>query len=282
MKITAVLLASALLLPAASAFAQSFSFVAPTADLQELAGCYPAAKAAAPTAGSATYFGVVSTHDAGHEQFGRLRQALAASQATVILYEKPDMGVDSTEAATIERLGEGGYVRFLAQQHGLPAERFDDPAAEYAYLRSRVEPTPLKLYYLLEASRQFRKNTGASNALMVKAMKQLIQNSAAFVPGTEQVIRNLAEFEAAYRQYYPAGGAWWQHPAADTDAPAPAGRPAAAFAQAINEHRRTFRAQRLSQQLAAKVQAGERVLVVLDHRHLPTPATYAVGTRASR
>jgi hypothetical protein len=279
MKIVPVLLASALLLPAASAFAQSFAFVAPAADLQELAGCYPAAKAATPTVGSVTYFGVVNTHDAGHEQFARLRQALAASQATVILYEKPDTGVDSTEAATIARLGESGYVRFLAQQRGVRAERIDNLEAEYAYLRARTEPTPLKLYYLLQASQQFRQNTGASKVLMVKAMQQLIRNSATLAPGTENVIRNLAELEAAYRQHCPTAGAWWQY--AGTGSPAPAGQPAEAFVQAINEHRRAFRAERLGQQVAAKVQAGERVLVVLDQRQLPAPATYAVGSRAS-
>jgi hypothetical protein len=282
MKIATMLLASALLLPAASTFAQSFAFVAPAADLQELAGCYPATKATMPTAGSVTYFGVMSTHDAGHEQFARLRQALAASQATVILYEKPDTGVDSTEAATIERLGEAGYVRFLAQQRGVRAECLDNLEAEYAYLRPRTEPTQLKLYYLLQASQQFRQNTGASKALTMSAMQQLIQNSAAFVPGTENVIRNLAELEAAYRQYCPAGGAWWQRPAADFDPQAPASRPTEAFVQAINERLRTFRAERLSQKVAAEVQAGERVLVVLDRRHLPAPATYAVGLPALR
>jgi hypothetical protein len=282
MKITAVLLASALLLPAASAFAQSFSFVAPAPDLQELAGCYPAAKAVAPTVGSVTYFGMVTTHDAGHEQFARLRQALAASRATVILHEKPDMDVDSTEAATIARLGEAGYVRFLAQQRGIPAEHLGTRQAEYDYLRARTEPTPLKLYYLLQASQQFHQNTGAPKELMVKDMQQLIRNSAAFVPGTENVIRDLAEFEAAYRQYCPAAGAWWQRPAADFDPQAPAGRPTEAFVQAINDHLRTFRAERLSQKVAEKMQAGARVLVVLDRSHLPAPATYAVGTRASR
>jgi len=278
MKIVPVLLASALLLPAASAFAQSFAFVAPAADLHQLAGCYPVAKAATPTAGSVTYFGVVNTHDAGHEQFARLRQALAASQATVILYEKPDTGVDSTEAATIARLGESGYVRFLAQQRGVRAERLDDPTAEYDYLRARTEPTQLKLYYLLQASEQFRQATGAPKKLLVQAMQQHIRHSAAFVPGTEHVIRNLTELEAAYRQHCPAGGAWWQCSVAGPDSQAPT----AAFAQAINATRRTFRTQRLNQKIAAQVQAGERVLVVLDQRQLPAPATYAVGGRAGR
>ena len=278
MKLAALLLSSALLLPAAGAFAQSFTFVAPAADLQELAGCYAAAPA--PAAGSVTYFGVVPTHDATHEQFARLRQALAASQATVVLYEKPDMGVDSTEAATIERLGESGYVRFLAQQRGIRAERLDDQVAEYEYLRTRVEPTQLKLYCLLRASGQFHQSTGATKKLMAQAMQQRIRNSAGFAPGTEHVIRSMSEFEAAYRRYCPTSGAWWQHPG--PDAPAPAGQPAAAFMQAIGDSLRAFRTERLARVVAEKKQAGERVLVVLDRSHLPAPTAYAQATPARR
>jgi hypothetical protein len=192
------------------------------------------------------------------------------------------MGLDSTEAATIERLGESGYVRFLAQQRGVRAERLDNPEAEYAYLRPRTEPTQLKLYCLLQASQQLSQATGMSKALTMQALQQLLRNSATFAPGTENVIRNLAELEAAYRQYCPAAGAWWQRPATDFDPQAPAGQPTEAFVQAINERRRAFRAERLSQQVAANVQAGERVLVVLDRHHLPAPAAYAVAPRARR
>lgn len=263
MKTHALLLAATLFASAASAFAQPATFVA-------------APPAAATAGGSATYFGVVATHDAQHEQFARLRQALAASRATVVLYEKPDMGVDSTEAATVQRCGESGYARLLAQQHGLPAERLDDPVAEYEYLRARTEPTQLKLYYLLRTCQRLRQNTGASKAMLNQGLQALIKQSASFLPGTEQVIQSPAEFVAAYRRLCPTGGQWWRR-AADFEAQAqPLASPAPeAFVQAINNDLRAYRAQRLAQLVAAKVAAGERVLVVLDHRHLPVPTTYA-------
>jgi hypothetical protein len=272
MKTPAFLLAAALLLPAAGAFAQPATFVAPLA--------LGATASQLSASGSVTYFGVVSTHDARHEQFARLRQALAASQATVVLFEKPDVGVDSTEVATIERLGEMGYVRLLAQQHGLATERLDDPVAEYEYLRTRTEATQLKLYYLLRANQQFCRSTGASKAIALKHMQALLKNSATYLPGVEQVIQNQAEFEVAYRHLCPAGGRWWQRTV--TDAQPQANRPAEAFVQAINDSLRAYRAQRLAQLVAQKVQAGERVLVVLDPSHLPAPTTYAVGARAGR
>ncbi|GAA4495121.1 hypothetical protein GCM10023172_06300 [Hymenobacter ginsengisoli] len=278
MKTTALLLASALLLPAASAFAQSFAFTAPQADLQELVGCYPAAgpsaKATTPAAGSVTFFGVETSYNTQHEQFARLRQVFEASKPTVVLFEKPDVGIDTCESLTITRLGESGYVRYLAQQHGVRAERLDDPEAEYAYLRTRAEATQLKLYYLLRACQQYRQNTGATKALTMKAMQQLIANSATFLPGTEGVVQNLDAFTAAYRQHCPTSCQWWQRPL---------GAPATeAFMQHLDDELRAFRAQRLSQQVATHIQAGERVLVVLDRSHLPAPATYAATMRAPR
>jgi hypothetical protein len=274
MKTAALLLSTALLLPAASAFAQTFAFSAPEANLQELAGCYPAASATAPAAGSVTYFGVVNSHDAQHAQFAQLRQVFETSQPTVVLFEKPDMGVDSTAAATIDRLGESGYARFLAQQHGVRAERLDNPAAEYAYLSTRANATQLKLYYLLRACQQFRQSTGASKTLTMKAMRQILAGSATFLPSTERVIYNMAEFKSAYRQYCPNAGQWWSRPLGS--------QPTEAFVQRLDEDLRAFRTQHLAQQVAAHTQAGERVLVVLDHSHLPAPATYAVRGPASR
>jgi hypothetical protein len=274
MKTAAFLLSTALLLPAASAFAQTFAFMAPEANLQELAGCYPAARPAAPTAGSVTYFGVETSHNTQHEQFAQMRQVFATSKPTVVLFEKPDLGVDSLESITITRLGESGYARFLAQQQGAKAERLDDPVAEYEYMRTRTDATHLKLYYLLRACQQFRQNTGASKVMTMKAMQQLLANSASFLPGTESVLPTMAAFKVAYRQHCPSAGQWWQQPTA--------AQPAAAFVQHLDDELRAFRAQRLAQQVAAHVQAGERVLVVLDRRHLPAEATYAATTQANR
>ena len=274
MKITALLLTSALLLPAASAFAQSFTFTAPEADLQELVGSRPAAQASVPAAGSVTYFGVVNSHDAQHEQFARLRQTFETTKPTVVLFEKPDVGIAGTEAATIAQMGESGYARYLAQQHGVRAERLDDPLAEYEYLRTRADATQFKLYYLLRVSQQFRHCTGASKALTKKQLQQLLANKAALLPGTENVVQDMAGFMAAYRQHCPTSGKWWKR---SLDA-----QPTEAFIQHFDEDLVAFRNQRLAQQIAAHTQAGERVLVVLDRSHMPASATYAVQLPASR
>ncbi|AMJ65371.1 hypothetical protein [Hymenobacter sp. PAMC 26628] len=270
MKIASLFLTAALLVPTAATFAQSLSATATASG----------APAAAPAA-SVTYFGTVPSNDAAHEQFARMRQAFAQCQPTVVFFENPDLGTDSTEAATIGRMGPAGYARFLAQQQHVATQRLDDVYAEYAYLQTKLAPEPLKLYWLLRQTQQFRQATGAPKDLVLRATKAFITNGAHDLPGSEQVVRTPAELRTAYRTYCPTGGAWWSLPATAFGAQ-PTGAPDFVLnaTRAVNE----YRAARLATQVAAAVQAGQRVLVVLDRAHLPAPAqpAYAAQPRVGR
>ncbi|MGI4741474.1 MAG: hypothetical protein ACRYG7_40425 [Janthinobacterium lividum] len=270
---TVALLFAAALLNAAPSFAQSVAAQGGSAQAVSLrTAAQPSAYFTRSVAGggSITYFGAVCSHNAADAQFAQLRQAFASSRPTVVFYENPDGGLDSTETATIARLGEAGYARFLAQQHGVPTERLDNPVAEYTYLQSKVGPERLKLYCLLRETQRYRMRTGASAALTRRAMRQLIANSAHFLPGTEQVIRNEAELLAAYRQYCPAGTKWWQAPA-DWFAPQATASTDNAFLRELNTAVADYRAQHVYGKLQARAQAGERVLVVMRRAELPAP-----------
>lgn len=269
------LLAAALLLPA-GAFAQS-----PTAPVTgQRAGTAPLLTTGSAGAlrytrrtasgGSVTYFSAVCSHDANHSQFAQLRQAFEASQPTAVFFADPDCGTDSTETAAIDHGGAAGYARFLAQQHRVPAEQLANSLAEYAYLQTKIDPERLKLFCLLRQTQRFRASTGASKALTARALRALINQSATFLPGTEQVVRNQAEFEAAYRKYCPAGTKWWQAPA-DWFNPAAAGT-SSAFIRDVNGTIGEFREHYIYHKLAEMARAGERIFVVVGRDQLPAPA----------
>lgn len=270
MTASSFLLAAALLLPILGASAQTLVAVP---NEQELLGAYPLS-ATRPAAGSVatgiTYFGVVNSQDAHHEQFAQLRRAFEACQPTLVVVEKPDCGPASTPEATIGTQGAPGYARLLAQQYQVPTERLDNPAAEYAYLRTKVNAEQLKLYYLLREARRFRQFTGASKALTVKAMQALIGNSSAFLPGTEQVIRNVGELETAFQKYCPDGGQWWDAPAAYFCPQAVSLYPTGSFSHTINTAINDYRERYVYGPLAARAQAGERILVVMSCDQLPS------------
>lgn len=282
MKTVALLLATALL-PIASfaqagapapAAAQAVSFrataLAPAYYTRSVAG-----------GGSITYFGATCSHDAADAQFAQLRQAFATCQPTVVFYQHPDCGVDSTEAGTIAQFGEGGYARYLAQQHRVATARLDDPLAEYAYLQATIAPERLKLYCLLRETQRYQVRTGASAAQMKLAMRQLLANSAQFLPGTAQVVRNEAELAAAYRKYFATSTKWWQAPA-DWFAPQAAASSPNALLREVSAAVLAYREQQVASKLLARAQAGERVLVVMSRAELPTaPATLASNQRSN-
>ncbi|WP_223648945.1 hypothetical protein [Hymenobacter psoromatis] len=270
MKTIALLLAVALL-PATPSFAQTLA-AAPGSGLALSLRPTPLVPASHTRSvaggGSITYFGTVCSHDAADAQFAQMRQVFAASRPTVVFYQNPDGGLDSTEAATIARLGEAGYARFLARQYQVPTERLDDPLAEYAFLQTKLDPERLKLYYLLRETQRFQARTGASAALTKRAMRQFLANSPQFLPGTAQVIRTEAELAAAYRRYCPASPQWWQAPA-DWFIPQAAANSDNAFLREVNAAVLAYREQQVQGKLLARAQAGERVLVVMSRAELP-------------
>lgn len=256
----------------ASATAQAVSFhttaLVPATYTQHVAG-----------GGSITYFGATCSHNAADAQFAQLRQAFASSRPTVVFYQNPNCGVDSTEAGTIAQFGEGGYARYLAQQHRVATERLDDPLAEYAYLQTTIAPERLKLYCLLRETQRYQVRTGASAAQTKQAMRQLLANSAQFLPGTAQVVRNEAELATAYRKYFATSTKWWQAPA-DWFAPQSAASSANALLREVNTAVLAYREQQVYSKLLARAQAGERVLVVMNRAELPAaPATMASNQR---
>ena len=117
MKISFLLLAATLFGITTGASAQSFTssdqLLGSTADPTPLVVGNRPYTQKVTGGGSITYFNTEQTHQPQHEQFARLRQAFATNKPTVVVYEYPDMGSDSTETATISNLGTAGYVRYL-------------------------------------------------------------------------------------------------------------------------------------------------------------------------
>lgn len=279
MKSHAFVLAAALCCAAATAAAQSFApaLTGLPSTLGQPASHYSTRHLAG--GGSVTYFEAQPSHEAQHEQFAQLRQAFATTKPTLVLYQWLHNDLDSTETATIARLGVSGYVSFLAQQQQVPGRRFADCVAEYEYLQARTEAAPLKLYYLLREVQRWRARTGATKAGTRLAMQYFIDHSAYFLPGTEQAIRTLPELETAYRQYGPPGTKWWELPARYFQPDAPASQTGPVLA-ALNQTLGEYRTQLLQRLATAPAQTGQRILVVTEPGYLP--AALGQASRISR
>ncbi|WP_162910505.1 hypothetical protein [Hymenobacter oligotrophus] len=227
---------------------------------------------AAANGGSVYYFGAEHSQQTTHQQFALIKQAFESAKPTVVFYEGPNRGIDSTAAATISKYGESGYVRFLAKQHNLPVESLDNPVAEYQYLKSKIDLERLKLFYMLREAQRLRTRTGSTQEQITKAMEALLVKSAQMLPGSDQVIRSVAELEAAYKKHWNDGTNWWEAPSAWFDPADTSANTGGKFTNEVNRASSEFRNLYMYRTLAAKAQAGQRVFAVVGRDHVPAQA----------
>ncbi|MBF9219839.1 hypothetical protein [Hymenobacter ruricola] len=225
-----------------------------------------------PTGGRVYYFGAEHSQDATHPQFARIKQAFAEVNPTIVLFEGPNRGVDSTAAATIARLGESGYVRFLAKQQHIAVESLENPVAEYQHLKTKFDPEQLKLFYMLREAQRLRTRSHATPEQITKAMEAFLTKSAQVLPGADQVIRSVPELAAAYRKHWPQGGNWWEAPAAWFDPAAASASTGGQFTNDINRASSEFRNAYMYRLIADKARAGQRVFAVVGRNHVPAQA----------
>ena len=108
------------------------------------------------------------------------------------------------------------------------------------------------------------------NFLRLKVMFFItMAQSTNFLPGTEHTIQSVAELAAAFQKHCPTGGQWWNAPAAYFCPQAVAIYPIGSFARTVNDAINEYRARYVYGPLAARAQAGERILVVTSSDQLP-------------
>jgi hypothetical protein len=227
---------------------------------------------AAANGGSVSYFGAEHSQNGSHEQFAQIKRAFEAAKPTVVFFEGPNRGIDSTEASTIAKFGESGYVRFLAKRHNVPVEPLDNPVAEYQYLKSKIDLEQLKLFYLLREAQRLRTRNGASKEQIEKALEAMLAKAAQILPGSDQVIRTVAEIETAYKKHWTDGSNWWEAPSDWFDPQKSAVNTGGKFTNEINRASSEFRDLYMYRTLAAKAQAGQRVFAVVGRDHVPAQA----------
>ncbi|WP_303312478.1 hypothetical protein [Hymenobacter sp. BT730] len=225
-----------------------------------------------PAGGSVYYFGAEHSQNASHEQFSRIKKAFAEAKPTVVLFEGPNRGIDSTETGTITKFGESGYVRYLARQQNVRVESLENPVAEYQHLKTKFDLEQLKLFYLLREAQRLRTRTQATPGQITKAIEVLLTKSAQMLPGSDQVIRTVPELEAAYQKYWPEGGNWWEAPAAWFDPMATSASTGGKFTNDINRASSEFRNLYMYRLIADNARAGQRVFAVVGRNHVPAQA----------
>lgn len=228
-----------------------------------------------PDGGSLQYIGASHSDDATHPQFELIRQAWKDQSPTLAFFEGPDRGTADSGTETIKRLGESGFVRYMAGLAGVPTQTLEPrPQEEVNYLLSLKEFTPeqIKLFYILREANRLRERKNMSVEQTKEAIGQLMDKANKVLPALAAVLPDIASLQPAYAKYWSAPANWWEAP---TEWFTPGGNgeeTGGKFTNAINRHSSEFRNLHMYRLLTDAVLRGERVFAVVGRNHVPMQA----------
>ncbi|WP_439881915.1 hypothetical protein ACSX1A_01890 [Pontibacter sp. MBLB2868] len=229
----------------------------------------------ASNGGNLEYIGASHSDDTTHPQFTTLRKTWDSQKPTIAFFEGPDRGTAETEAETINKFGESGYVRFLAKTAGIKAQSLEPgPQDEVNYLLSLKQFTPeqIKLFFILREASRLRERKGMNEAQIKAAIAQLLSKANSMVPAFATVLPNVESLQPAYEKYWSAPANWWEAPTAwfkpDSNGEDTGGQ----FTNDINRHSSEFRDLYMYRLLTNAVLQGEKVFAVVGRNHVPMQA----------
>ncbi len=229
----------------------------------------------AKNGGNLQYIGAAHSDDAAHTQFRTMRQAWEAQKPTIAFFEGPDRGTADSEAETIKRFGESGYVRYLAKAAGIKTQSLEpSPQEEVNYIISlgKFTPEQIKLFYILREASRLRERKGMNEEQIKAAMTQLLQKANSMIPAFASVLPDVESLQPAYNKYWSTPANWWEAPASWFDPLKDGQITGGKFTNAINLHSSEFRNLHMYRLLSDAVLRGEKVFAVVGKNHVPMQA----------
>ncbi|MCA3000649.1 MAG: hypothetical protein ACK5RJ_03230 [Burkholderiales bacterium] len=218
--------------------------------------------------GKLLYFGAAHSNDANHPQFKRIKACWNHLNPELALLEGgvPPPPADPTSA--IQRNGEAGYVRHLAEESkttALPLERGID--AEAKALTTRFSLEQLRLFYTLRQLQQVKReaNPAIGNDWNGWANWWLGDKGFFnFIPVLKDASpKNAVELAEMTKQYFPSLKAWHDISPSEFD-PRNNISITQQIARATGELREPLIVARLAEQVAAK----KRVFAIVGASHV--------------
>ena len=96
------------------------------------------------------YFGAIHSKNPSDIQFERIDSLWEMSEFDIVFFEGPDRGVFTTREETIEKLGESGLVRYIANKDTVLTQSLEpNPVEEVKFLSGYFSVEKVKLFFLL-------------------------------------------------------------------------------------------------------------------------------------
>ncbi|MET0465907.1 MAG: hypothetical protein ABW007_22290 [Chitinophagaceae bacterium] len=218
--------------------------------------------------GELYYFGARHLTEAADPQFSGIKKAWKDLQPTIAFFEGPDRGIAESDTATIKKLGESGYVRFLAKGSGVKTMSLEPPPVElFKYLVSQQDQRKVELYFLLGEAMRLRTRKEYTRDQIEGELTVMIGKMQALT-GHSSLIRTISDLDSSFRLYWKEELHWWQAPQSWFDPAKTSKETGGLFTNDINKLSSSFRNVYMFQQLAAYTNKGERVFAVVGRDHV--------------
>lgn len=215
------------------------------------------------------YYGAAHSKDPSHIQFDEIENAWHKSKSDIALYEGPNRGFLNTKKETVEKLGESGFLRFLASQDSVETQSLEpNPVHEAQYLSQFFSLEKIKLFYLLREANRVRESfswdeiqiTGHIESVLLKA------NALAILKDT---ILTIHDIEESFKKYWGDKLKWWQAPSGWFDPLKESETTGGIFTNDVNRYSSHYRNLHMYELITGLLRKNKRVFAVVGRNHVP-------------
>ena len=209
------------------------------------------------------YFGSSHTKDPTDPQILDIERMWSEFGPDEAFNEGGNPPTEKTKEQAVNRWGEPGFIRFLAQRDKVPVQSIDPTqAAEVADLRKKFPPEKVKFFFVLRTVSEYRRVYQGSTKTLDEELERVLPIYAA-VPGLDVAPKSILELESMYAQYFPNQGSfrdvrpsWFDPTTSET------------FLNDISRRSGLYRDQYMVGLLIKEVRRGKRVFAVVGGSHV--------------
>ncbi|HOI28643.1 MAG TPA: hypothetical protein PLZ15_02700 [Melioribacteraceae bacterium] len=215
------------------------------------------------------YFGAIHSKDPSNIQFNEIEKAWSREKFDIALYEGPNRGIFSTKEETIEKLGESGFLRFLASRDSVEVLSLEpDPIKEINYLLDYFPIEKIKLFFLLREAQRVRESFNWEE-VQIKSHIENVLTKANSLPVLNNTVLNIRDIENSFIKYWGTGIKWWEAPSNWFDPLQASEKTGGIFTNDINRYSSNYRNTHMFDLITSFFHKNKRVFAIVGRNHIP-------------
>lgn len=215
------------------------------------------------------YYGATHSKDPLHLQFVEIERAWNSAKFDIALFEGPNRGIQSTKEETIEKLGESGFLRFLASRDSVEVQSLEpNPILELKYLKEYFPIDKIKLFYLLREAQRVRVSFNWDES-QIKNHIETVLSKANALPELNEAVSTLQEIAQLFVEYWGNEIKWWEAPSNWFDPLQQSEKTGGIFTNDINRYSSNYRNLHMYELITNNLKSNKRIIAVVGRNHVP-------------